>query len=116
MHPSPQRHNSYIDPRNHAESELKATSPFTTRRNKSLQVNQVNRAWKDNHTHSDEGSTGSRSLPASPSGSPVAGRKKLKRTNSLPMASSDEDSDKDSDDKGVAQKGESSNKLSLDVE
>ena len=77
-------------------------SPFTARRNKSLNLQgsqNVNssqspmNAWSHlKENNSDAESTTSRSLPGSPSGSPTASRKEgnIQRARSLEMMSSDD--------------------------
>lgn len=82
-------------------------SPFNSRRHKSLQIHntqnvnssqQPMNAWSHlKEHHSDAESTGSRSLPGSPSNSPTAARKQanIPRAQSLELVSSDDGENKD---------------------
>ncbi|XP_022783063.1 rho GTPase-activating protein 45-like isoform X2 [Stylophora pistillata] len=108
---TPSRHNSLFDSRNiHIHSAMEETakisSPFTPRRNKSLQLHNVQsvnssqqpiNAWSNLKEHNSDGdSTTSRSLPGSPSGSPTSDRKaKIPRAQSLEFISSDDAENKD---------------------
>ena len=88
------------------EETAKISSPFTSRRNKSLQLHNVQsvnssqqpiNAWSNLKEHNSDGdSTTSRSLPGSPSGSPTSDRKaKIPRAQSLELISSDDAENKD---------------------
>ncbi|EDO48213.1 predicted protein, partial [Nematostella vectensis] len=75
------------------------TSPFSTRRHRSLQIGQHSgsstlpvKAWSNKEHLSDVESNGSKSAPASPTGSPVTGRRnKAEQSTGLNMESSDEE-------------------------
>ncbi|XP_032221238.2 rho GTPase-activating protein 45 isoform X3 [Nematostella vectensis] len=83
------------------------TSPFSTRRHRSLQIGQHSgsstlpvKAWSNKEHLSDVESNGSKSAPASPTGSPVTGRRnKAEQSTGLNMESSDEESGNESDEK-----------------
>ena len=90
-------------------------SPFTSRRNKSVQLTNVQsvnssqpmNAWRHLKEHnSDAESTTSRSLPGSPTNSPTSGRRQanIPRAQSLELMSSDDAENKDD---GRSRNGES---------
>lgn len=108
---TPSRHNSLFDSRSSqtqlALDEHVRMSPFNSRRHKSLQLHnsqnannsqQPMNAWSNLKEHNSDGeSTGSRSLPGSPTNSPSSSRKQtdIQRAQSLELISSDDGENKD---------------------